>query len=205
MISLERFVRYRQFLFHATREENLDCLRSSREFFSAGLMKISPSALRKPRRDNEAASFSGSKILLGDHLPLRERNIDWQGDWNFQKLLGELDRRVFFFPAKGEDIPSDCDRFITPKIGRSLRMAVLRIPTRSLIEHNADAIIEFCKFNSGAPRASGGLKSPRGPQTFTSPQSSDFKVAQIREVTFLDSAKLPPETMFYKNTGWTSF
>jgi hypothetical protein len=71
---------------------------------------------------------------------------------------------------------------------------MLRVPTRSVLTGNPDAVVEFCNFNSGSPRWSGGQPSPRGASTFRSASESPFGASEVVEVTFLHGVALPPDT-----------
>lgn len=204
--SLERLARYRPFLFHATRSENLASLRHSRLLCSTKYLKKNQKNIGL-RGDREIAIWQGNKIYLGDHEPLSERNIIWEGGWTLNTLLEALDSRIFFFVSSTERIPKQCKSFVSRKLTRNIEMKILRIPTQILAVKGSG--IEFCRYNSGAPRhwpSNGiGKPSPRGPNTFVDHSLVNFPISEIKEVTFLSSITLPRETRLYENDVWVDF
>jgi hypothetical protein len=68
---------------------------------------------------------------------------------------------------------------------------VIRIPSTSLFAANPAAEVRVCRFNSGSPRCSNGSKSPRGAETFTSPEDASFRASRVVELTVIGNVVLP--------------
>jgi hypothetical protein len=68
---------------------------------------------------------------------------------------------------------------------------LIRVTTSELLDANSESTAEFCRYNSGSPRYSGGRPSPRGPGTFVSAESFDGTPGSVAELVFRDSATLP--------------
>src|SRR5205823_5203893 len=69
--------------------------------------------------------------------------------------------------------------------------SILRISLASLAEANEGLQFEVCRYNSGSPRWSRGIPSPRGPSTFVRPASASFSASQIVEITVPGLVRLP--------------
>jgi hypothetical protein len=106
-------------------------------------------------------------------------------------LLCQLNERVFFWPG-GPDISDYGQRHFERY--RAEKPVILRVPTSDLFEANPESVPEFCRFNSGSPRCTKGLGSPRGPSTFIQGTTADFSPGNVVEVTFLESVLLPHST-----------
>jgi hypothetical protein len=103
-----------------------------------------------------------------------------------------LNARVFFWPG-GRVGPIDYgvrhfNRYASSK------PAVIRVAFGDVLRANSGATPELCAYNSGAPRCSGGRKSPRGAETFVTAARFPRSPAEVREVTFVGSVALPEST-----------
>jgi len=204
-ISLSKFSKYRPFLFHATRSDNIPGLRRLREIFCVSKLKGDQGGDNGIRGDSEVLLFQNFLVKLGDQHPLQVGHIHWQGGWNLTTLLESLDNRVFFFPGKDEQLPEACENFVRRKSSRGIQMKILRMPTSAVMDASDASRFEFCKYNSGAPRTTLGNKSPRGPDTFVHATKAPFRISEVYEVTVFGSVKIPKTTMILDTEGWMSF
>jgi hypothetical protein len=125
--------------------------------------------------------------------------------FDFDDLVELLNAHVFFWPGS-EQGPvrsglNHCERY------RESRPAILRIRTESLLGSPSGPQARFSKYNSGAPRYSGGLPSPRGPDLFESSDRFPGTIQNVIEVAFKGPVGLPPDTELTTDpfAGWRPF
>lgn len=190
--TLAEFAELRPYLFHLVNRKNLPVLRATRTLWSAealagksGKTRI----LRNRREGRKKVKLCEGKIVVRDQAPLSPANVEFEGDWTFEKLLHELNRRVFLWPGT-VDGPVPAGRRHASKYADT--DVVLRLRTRDVLDQKP----EFCKYNSGSPRCTDGRKSPRGPNTFLPAERCPFRASQVVEVTFVRELRLPDTTVW---------
>lgn len=112
-----------------------------------------------------------------------------QDGWDFEDVLQSLNERVFFWPGTATGPISYGKRHFERYVDES--PAILRISTAESFNANSNIDALYCRYNSGSPRCSNGLGSPRGPNTFVSSADADYTPSKVVEVTFLDQVVLP--------------
>lgn len=132
---------------------------------------------------------AGRPVSLRDQATLHAGNVALQGGWTFERLVEELNARVFFWP--GRDAPIDYGRRHFERY-RSEGPALLRLDFLDICVANPRVGPDVCRYNSGSPRFSNGRPSPRGPDTFQPLALSDLTPSQVVEVTFRRTITLPP-------------
>jgi hypothetical protein len=135
-----------------------------------------------------------------DQKPLHTGNTGLMGGWDFEQLLSHLNGRVFFWPgsAKGRPIPYG-ERHFQRYADES--PIILRLATTDLLSLNPHVPPEFCRYNSGSPRCTQGLPSPRGPETFVTCEHANFRPASVVEVTFPGVVRIPSSAQLGDSTG----
>jgi hypothetical protein len=128
-------------------------------------------------------------VYIRDQKPLHKGNVDLRGGWTFECLVKELNSRVFFWPGDDDGpIPYGTRHFDTYVDSRPV---ILRVPTAAAFSNNPSISPQFCRFNSGSPRCTGGHGSPRGPDTFLTSDQFGSTSGDVKEVTFLCQFKIP--------------
>jgi hypothetical protein len=80
---------------------------------------------------------------------------------------------------------------------------MLRVNFRDLLQANPQTPAYFCKFNSGAPRTTGGERSPRGPYTFQKADAWNDPPSRVAKVSFVGKLALPRSSEAWDDTaGW---
>ena len=202
-LHVERFSKLRPFLYHLTDPVNLIQMCETVAIEPAAeLMRKAGrfDLLRERRREHERISLGSRDVVLRDQGPLHAANVAFPTGFGIEDLVESLNRRVFFWPGT-EAGPSDYgvrhfERY------RSEEPTVLRMPFASLIRANPGAQPMFCGYNSGSPRCSAGLKSPRGPGTFAAAAAFDGPPSDVVEVTFERVLRIPPDAEYgHEPTG----
>jgi hypothetical protein len=188
--TFEEFGNRRPYLYHVIARRNLCGLRATRVLYSAATLAKRAGrddTIAERRRSSAAVCVDGRVAVLRDQAPLSMGSVCFEGGWGRASLLRALGEHVFFWPGT-EQGPVRCGRNHFAKYAES--DVVLRLPFSAV----ADQKPMFCRFNSGAPRCSGGRKSPRGPNTFADAASCSFAPASVVEVVFRSELRLPDET-----------
>ncbi len=203
--SLERFVEVRAYMYHLTAASNLARIRSLKCLESAKVLlerADQPELLHQRRPANLVITIDGLLVSLRDQSPLHEGNIDFEDGWTFRRVVALLNQRVFFWPG-WERGPIDYGLRHYER-HKAERPAVLRVRTASLLRANEGNPPLFCRFNSGSPRCCGGLRSPRGSETFLEAKLCKFVPSEVVEVAFVGAAYLP-EDIEVRGGSWTKW
>ncbi len=202
-----QYAALRPFLYHLTSTENAARLAGGAPMLTAAeLMRRAGVPLETANSAIVRFEVDGATVTVMDQRPLREANIAFQRGWDMRRLRTELRARVYFWPGDAEGpIPMGRNHMERYADEPDLRPAIVRVKLLDLLAHNPGLEPEFCRFNSGAPRFSGGRASPRGPETFQRAPLCNFNPGQVREVTFLDAVRLPPSAQWASTPAgpWT--
>lgn len=187
--DIERFVRLRPRLYHLTASMNVPRILKTRRLETARALMESAgdlSYLRSKRPDHVVLNVGGERLHVRDQRPLHEGNVDPLAGFTFCDVVEMLNDRVFFWPGDERGpIPAGKNHFAR-YVAEDCR--VLVVSTEEMLAANAN--VEFCRYNSGAPRCNGGKKSPRGRETFQTPHNCLFRPGEVQEVTFAGGARL---------------
>jgi hypothetical protein len=190
--TVEEFARLRPYLFHLTSRANVARINRTRALDPAAtILKASGNQMMlKARRGTSIqAKVNGEVVHVRDQHPLHAGNIAFQGSWTFEKLVQEINERVFFWPGSEWWVISYARRHYNRYAAE--KPVVLRIPVAELLSRNAGSDPLFCKYNSGSPRWTSGKASPRGPDTFVKCAKASFRASGVVEVSFRSTVKLP--------------
>lgn len=193
--SAASFAERRPFLYHLTARSNLESIASCGELLPAMVHLELAGArdwIRARRTSHLQLRSEAGSVHLRDQRPFHRGHLDLNVNWSFEDAIEDLNRRVFFWPG-AERGPSECGRAHFARYSAE-GPAILRVPTPSLLASNNEIEPEYCAFNSGAPRTSGGRKSPRGPMSFAAASSFGRPPSKVVEVTFRGAVSLPADT-----------
>ena len=191
-LDLAAFARTRPYAYHLTSKTNLDSIRVSGRIDSATVLILKDGRkelLRRRRSNHKIVHVEGHDILLRDQAPLHEGNLRRSGEWSFADVVEALNNRVFFWPGTGDGPNNYGRRHFNRYL--SERPVLIRVKTSELLDANGGSAAQFCRYNSGSPRYSGGRPSPRGPDTFLAAQNFDWSPSKVVELVFRDVATLP--------------
>jgi hypothetical protein len=193
--GLNAFVIRWPYAYHLTSSKNLPSIHAARYLESAYSLLTKAGRhdlLRQKRTTHIKIRVNGVEIWLRDQAPLHGANIAFEGGWQFCDLVEALNRLVFFWPGSAPG-PNDYGRRHFERY-RAEGPLIIRVPTADLLSENSQVAPLFCAFNSGSPRYSAGLPSPRGPQTFVSGVQFPRTAPKVVELTFPVGIRLPART-----------
>lgn len=195
--ELNDYIRVRPYLYHLTSRQNAARIRRIRRLESASALMHSAgnaSAVSHRRRHHLVVHVEGEAVHIRDQAPLHAGNVRFDGGWSIADLIRALNERVFFWPGTASGPISYGVRHFERY--KDEQPVVIRVSAEELFGLNADSTPLFCKYNSGSPRCSGGIGSPRGPATFVAAAAAGFRPPQCVEVTFAGGGVLlPPQAL----------
>ena len=99
-LDIDKFAELRPVLYHFTALPNLEGIRTDRALHCAEALfgNLEP----KRRNSNLLVAFRDRAVIVRDQLPLYRAHVELLGDWTWEKLLSELNARVFFWPGTRE-------------------------------------------------------------------------------------------------------
>lgn len=190
--TVAQFTSTRPYLYHLTSQSNFERLLRSRELVCASeLLKASKNEdwITRKRLATLTIQINGESIDLRDQQPLYAGKTVLEGGWNFAELVRQLNGRVFFWPGWRDKPVSYAERHFERY--EDEKPVIVRVGTQELFDQNMQAAPLFCKYNSGSPRTTQGLGSPRGPDTFIECHRASYTASGVVEVTYLKSVQLP--------------
>jgi len=185
--ALHRLLQCRPYLFHLTAASNIASisrtllLRSANELLAEAGLKHQSSERRLAHLS--APQVDGS-VHIRDQAPLIEGAISFEDGWDMPRLVQHINDHVFFWPGNlaGPIEPgrNHFERY------RSESPVILRVPTAELLGRS----IKFSRYNSGAPRCSGGKYSPRGSKTYVPASQFVGTASEVVEVVVVGACPL---------------
>ncbi|MBS0190790.1 MAG: hypothetical protein U0573_02720 [Phycisphaerales bacterium] len=191
-IDLWQFAVRRPRLFHLTAAANVDAILEGGLLESARVLMeraADTSYLRQKRKQHLTLRIGERVVHVRDQAPLHAGNMEMEPGTSFEDVIELLNERVFFWPGDERGPIVAGRNHFARYAGEDCK--VLVVETEAMLALNPG--VQFCRFNSGAPRCSGGRKSPRGAGTFLPPGACEFSAAEVQEVTFVGAARLPRE------------
>lgn len=190
--SLDKFCKLRSHAYHLTATSNIEKIRAEGVLYPAShwITRMGDrSMLREKRPELVSLTDGDESIIIRDQAPLYEGKMELEEGVSFADFIESLNSRVYFWPGSA-DGPNPygqrhADRYSDEDV------VVIRIPTRDLFASNPDCQPAFCKYNSGSPRPSNGIKSPRGRNTFAPAGAASFRASQAIELTFEGAVMIP--------------
>lgn len=191
-LDLEEIIRVRPFLYHLTDRRNLDRILRTGVLEPPAILakKAGREGLITARRAEPVEIMVDSElVILRDQAPLHAGNMKLTSGWTFERFVRTLNARIFFWPGSaGGPIEYGMRHF---KRYEAEKPCILRIRLASLVKANPRVVLEVCRYNSGSPRWSRGVASPRGPQTFVRIAKASFAASQIVEITARGTIQIP--------------
>lgn len=184
-----RLAQLRPYLYHLTAEQNLASIERRLELQCARILLESANLAHiatTRRKEHLPVSIGSETFLVRDQKPLARGAIDLEAGWTFERFIEHVNEHVFFWPG-GADGPILSGRNHYERYKHE-RLVIIRIPTADFPPQRAT----YCRFNSGAPRCSGGKRSPRGGSTYLPAHRFDGTASQVVEVVGVRSCPLPP-------------
>ena len=197
--DLTRLLRTRPYLYHLTAKENLPSIANELELRCARALLESAGLAHKAstkRQEHLPIAANVGTAFIRDQRPLIEGAIAFEEGWDLARFVEHVNAHVFFWPGRlSGPIEAGLNHF---ERYRAEGPAILRLPTVSMIAAN----LRFSRYNSGAPRCSGGRYSPRGNSTYLPASEFSGTASEVIEVVAIGVCALPSNVeVSYSPTG----
>ena len=202
-INLENLVKFRPCLYHLTSRQNLAAIRLYRQLRCTNQLLDDANLERlawQRRREHLVIDGAHDPVLIRDQQPLSVGSIDFEDGWTVERFVRHINAHVFLWPGTpAGPIAAGRNHF---ERYRHESPVIIRIDTDSVA---TDALL-FSRYNSGAPRCSGGNYSPRGPSTYLLADKFTGTVSKVVEIVAPGKMLLPDSTEFSDSPGgpWQS-
>lgn len=187
-LDIQRFAELRPYLYHLSARENLPAILRTRELRCARLLLEAAQKVQyvsERRTDHLLLDASEGSILIRDQKPLSVGAIKFEMGWDLARFVAHVNQHVFFWPgAPSGPIRAGMNHFARY---RHEGPAIVRFKT----DPKTLSSLLYCRFNSGAPRCSGGKYSPRGSDTYLPPNHFNGNPGDVIEVVARDAFPLP--------------
>jgi hypothetical protein len=201
-LAIKNFVDIREFLFHSTSLSNFDeirrnySLQSARKLIGNAQSNISLCSRRLQRTVCGDVTLQSQRTLI-------EKNVTWEAGCSLDNFVELLNGYVFFWPGTMRGPVNNGRYHFTSKDGPG-DAVILRVPSRHVLNEATRA--RFSRYNSGSPRWAHGKASPRGSNTFCSPNTFAGTASEVVEVVIEECVSLPPSTQYARTLDgdWAS-
>ena len=194
-LDLERFGKFRPWLFHLTARANLCDMRATGMIECAGtlLRRAGHDELLMVRRESHMPiEVDSHQLLIRDQKPLHEKAIAFEIGWDLPRFVRHVNDHVFFWPGSVTGpIKSGLNHY---QRYANEELAIVRVQWWSILHMNPGIEPLFSRFNSGAPPVTNGKHSPRGSGTYRDRYTFDGGVSDVVEVVFQNRILLPCDT-----------
>lgn len=198
---IDAFLKLRPFAYHTTSLLNREHIRrtrtieSTRRLFELAECATDP-RLRERRSAGVPLAIDGAQVSIRDQDPLKVGAIAFEAGWDLSRFVEYLNGFAFFWPGD-EHKPIEPGRnHFKRYLAMGEALAVVRVPTGALFEHNRARRILFSSVNSGSARTNQGLKQWRGEATFRSAEAFTCPPGEVKEVVVEGAAALPASAEF---------
>lgn len=196
-LRFEQFTKLRPYLYHLAHPDNLVSMCETTLLEpAAALLRMAGRSdlLRYRRRDHERIRIGQRDVVLRDQAPLHKGHAVFPAGFEYDDLVESLNSRSFFWPGTAETpIRNGVAHF---ERYRADAPVILRLRFESLMRANPGADPRFCAYNSGSPRSSAGVKSPRGPDSFQTADEFEGTSSDVVEVTFQAALQIPEDAEY---------
>lgn len=192
------FTALRPYLYHLAAAANLPLIRQTRRLEPASVLldRAGRPEIGRERRagDVPVTMPDGRTVVIRNQTPFSAGSVHLEGGWTVERLLAEINRRVFFWPGDGAGPISYGRNHFAAYAGEAV--VILVVPTATLDLSAA----EFTDCNSGSPRCNSqsphpGRKALRGPRTFLPADAFEGTPGDVVEVVFPGGVDLPWEAV----------
>jgi hypothetical protein len=181
--------------YHVTAALNLRSIRRSRILLPAETLFRSldrRDLLSRRRTRDVRLRLQGQEILVRNQAPLDPESIDLGSTETFEDYVACLNAHVFFWPGTASGPTPDGTRMFLRTEG--VTSAMIRVPSRSLLEVNEGSLVHVSTCNTGASWVVAGKKSRRGVDVFQRTECFSESPARIAEISFRGSVSLPDDS-----------
>lgn len=194
-VKLETIIAHWTYCYHVTAVVNLQSLRRSPILLPAATLfrRMDRSDLLNVRRTHDVGlRLQGQEILVRNQAPLDPDSIDVGSTETLEDYVTCLNAHVFFWPGTASGPTLDGVRMLQRTAG--VTSAIIRVPSRSLLEANDRSLIDVSTCNTGASWVVEGKKSRRGLGVFQRAECFADLPSRIAEISFRGPVSLPADS-----------
>jgi hypothetical protein len=201
-VNLESIIARWTYCYHVTALVNLQSIRRSPILLPAATLfrRMERSDLLSIRRAHDVRLRSqGQEILVRNQAPLDPDRIELGATETFEDYVTCLNAHVFFWPGTFSGPTLDGVRMFERTA--ETRSAIIRVPSRSLLEANDSSLVDVSTCNTGASWVVEGKKSRRGLGVFQRAECFADSPARIAEISFRGPVSLPEDSECSRGFG----
>ena len=194
-VNLEAIIGHWTHCYHVTAVVNLQSLRRSATLLPAATLfrTTDRSDLLSLRRTHDVRlRVQGHEILVRNQAPLDPDSVEVGATETLEDYVTCLNAHVFFWPGTASGPTPDGVRMFQRTTG--VTSAIVRVPSRSLLEANESSLIDVSTCNTGASWVVDGKKSQRGLDVFQHAECFTDSPARIAEISFRGPVSLPDDS-----------
>jgi hypothetical protein len=198
--TFDQFLCHRPYLYHLTAAANLESIVRTKTLRCTntllGESELTQHAFLR-RLNHMSVTTTNGVVVIRDQRPLVNGAIEFEEGWDLARFVKYVNQHVFFWPgtAVGPISPglNHFERY------RAECPAILRLATINVDLNN----LKFSRYNSGAPRCSGGRCSPRGSRTYLPANEFIGTASKVVEVVASGEFVLRPKIEMSLDVGLT--
>jgi hypothetical protein len=183
-------------LWHVTSAANAERIERLRRIEpAAALLRVAGRAdlLAVRRRNDVELTIDSAIVVMRDQAPLHAGHIAWEPQWNLARFVAALNERVFFWPGHWDQPSKTAGANVISFLSKAPDVVAVLVPSEAIMVDPATPLsVELSRYNTGGPRTSGGVKSPRGASTFVPLDRWPGPPSTVREVAVVGSVDLSP-------------
>jgi hypothetical protein len=193
-VNLEPIIAHWTHCYHVTAAINLQSFRRFGILLPAAtLFRLTDRGdlLKRRRTDDVRLQLQGQKVLVRNQTPLDPNSINVGPTETLEDYVACLNAHVFFWPGTASGPTHDGIRMLRRAAG--VKSAMIRVPSRSLLEANEGSLVHLSTCNTGASWVVDGQRSQRGLDVFQRAECFAEPPGRIEEISFRGPVNLPDD------------
>jgi hypothetical protein len=193
-VNLKPIIAHWTHCYHVTAALNLQSFRRFGILFpTATLFRLTDRGdlLNRRRTHDVRLQLQGQQVLVRNQTPLDPDSINVGFTETLEDYVACLNAHVFFWPGTASGPTHDGMRMFERTAG--VKSAMIRVPSRSLLEANEGSLVHVSTCNTGASWVMHGKKSQRGLYVFQRAECFAEPPERIEEISFRGPVNLPDD------------
>jgi hypothetical protein len=150
--------------------------------------------IAKRRTEDIALQVGGREVLVRNQIPLNPTALHLECGLSLREYVAYLNSMVFLWPGTELGPSADCFRMFLRSANTV--SALLRVPTRSLVETNGSATVRVSTCNAGATWFQDGKRSSRSIDILQAVDQHAGDADAITELSYPHDVRLPVDVEY---------